>query len=128
MPSVDELLAEVSSETNAVASANKGLSAIGAFIDDILVKLETGDIEGAKRAVRDLQSLNTGLVSAVPASVTPESAGPVGKSRAEQALDTAEATVREHMAKLADILQGVSNASEHIRASVQAIADGRAQT
>jgi hypothetical protein len=126
MPSVDELLADVSSETNAIAACDKGLSAIGAFIDDILIKLETGAIDEAKAAVRDLQSLNTGLVTAIPAAVIPESAGAVGRSRAEQALATAEATVREHMGKLAEILQGVANAGEHVRASAQAIAEGKA--
>lgn len=126
MPTVDELLADVSSETNAVAAADKGLSAIGAFIDDILVKLETGAVDAAKAAVKDLQDLNTGLVTAIPAKVVPETAGAVGKSRAEQALEAAEAAIRDHMAKLAEIVQGVSNAGEHIRASAQAIADGRA--
>lgn len=124
MPSVKDVLAEVAADTNAVSAAQKGLAAVSAFVDDLVVKAETN--EDVLAVVHNLRELVTGLTSAVPASVTPESAGPVGKSRSEQALESAEAAVREHMKSLADILQGVSNASEHIRASVQAIADGRA--
>lgn len=126
MQSVKDFLAEVSAETNAIAAAQKGFGAIGAFIDDILIKAETGDLAAVKAAVKDLQDLNTGLVEAVPASVVPATAGPVGKSRAEQAIEVAEAIMREHLGKLAEIMQNVSNAGEHIRASAQAIAEAKA--
>lgn len=123
MQSVKELLDEVHADTNAVSAAIKGLTGVSAFVDDLIIKAEGTDIASG---IADLRSLVTGLIEAIPASVTPESAGPVGKSRAQQAMEAAEASLRDHMGKLAEIVQGVAQAGEHVRASAQAIADGKA--
>jgi hypothetical protein len=108
-----------------VAAANLAFSGQGAFIDDAVVKLESGDVDGAKKALALLQDLNTRLIEAVPAGVTPESAGTVGKSRRDQALDLVEKTIRENMTKMAEIVQNISVAGEHMRVSAQACAEGK---
>ena len=104
MKTTAELLKEVEAELNAVKSADMGLQAVRAFAQHAQDTFKSGDVLATKEAIDNILNLVEGLIHAVPANVTPASAGPVGKSPHEQYLEQARAVVEGSLGKMQEAL------------------------
>lgn len=111
MKTVKTLIAEVDAELNAVKAADMGLEAAQAFAQEAANQYAAGDVLKGKEALDNLLSLLPALREAVPANVTPASAGPVGKSPHEQYLEQAVGVVNES-------LKHMEEATGHVRDSL----------
>lgn len=122
MKTSNQLIAEVESELNAVRAADMGLEAVEAFALDAQAKLAGADIVASKNSIDNLVTLVRALRTAVPANVTPASAGPVGKSPHEQYLEEASAAVKESLDKINEVTvhlrDSLKAAGEAVQASI----------
>jgi hypothetical protein len=121
MPTIKELVEDVHADPNAVSSANKGIEAIEAFVNDLKLKLDREAYDEARHAANGLSELISGLKHAIPAGVIPATAGPVGQSPHEQYLAQAATIVHESLEKMREvlggvhkILEGVNDATQHV--------------
>lgn len=128
MKTTSELIAEVEAELNAVKAADMGLEAAEAFAGYARDSFAAGDVVKTKEALDNLISLLSALRPAVPANVTPASAGPVGKSPKEQYLDEAQGIVQDALGKLQTalgnvhgVLKGISEAVDQATTATAAI-------
>jgi hypothetical protein len=120
MKTTKQLIAEVSAELNAVKAADMGLEAAQAFAQEAANQYAAGDVLKGKDALDNLLSLLVELRKAVPANVTPASAGPVGKSPHEQYLEQAVGIVNESLKRMEEATGKVRDALASAGESVQA--------
>lgn len=128
MKTTKQLIAEVDAELNAIKAADMGLEAILAFAQEAETQFDKGDVIKSKDALVNLTSLASALRKAVPANVTPASAGSVGKSPHEQYLEQAATVVADSLAKMDEalkalpgVLSGVREAVNHAAVATSAI-------
>lgn len=126
MKTVKTLIAEVDAELNAVKAADMGLEAAQAFAQEAANQYAAGDVLKGKEALDNLLSLLPALRKAVPANVTPASAGPVGKSPHEQYLEQAAGIVNESLKKMEEntthVRDALAKAGEAAQAALIAMA------
>lgn len=104
-----QLVDEVEAELNAIAAADKGLEAIGAFAIEAEQQFDKGDVVKTKEALVNLNNLVQALRKAVPANVIPASAGSIGKSPTEQFLEHTAELSQSHLVKLEGLLPGIQD-------------------
>jgi hypothetical protein len=119
MKTVKTLIAEVDAELNAVKAADMGLEAAQAFAQEAANQYAAGDVLKGKEALDNLLSLLPALRAAVPANVTPASAGPVGKSPHEQYLEQAVGVVNDSLKHMEEATGRVRDALVAASESVQ---------
>lgn len=100
-----ELVKEVEAELNAVKAADMGIEAAQAFAQKAKDSFSEGDVVTTKDAIDNLVSLLYALRKAIPANVTPASAGPVGKSPHEHYLEQAHDVVKESLDHMRSTLE-----------------------
>jgi hypothetical protein len=128
MKTASQLIEEVEAEPNAIRAVDMGLKAVLAFAQQAHDLLREGTPGLAEESITNLIQLVNALTSAVPANVTPASAGPVGKSPHEHYLEQAHDVVNDSLVKMQDslkgvhdILQGVSAAVNHVMTATSAL-------
>ncbi len=118
MKTSKQLIAEVDAELNAVKAADMGLEAAQAFAQEALNQHSAGDVIKTKDALDNLLSLLVELRKAVPANVTPASAGPVGKSPKEHLVEQAHDAAIEALGRMREALTTTGKAIEEAQAII----------